>query len=124
MQSPRYLYLLSAQSYGHQGYFKVGISSNYSIRIRQVNQYLPFPVQAVVVVEHKNPHKLEQMFLSEFYQSRIKGEWFCVSPSENINCSECSYRDFKFDLSRQSKALLEKMKAFILENSEGRLVCG
>lgn len=115
---PKYVYLISAEGYGPFGFLKVGVSCDYASRIKHIQNHTPFPVCTIVVVMDSDPLSLESKVLNEFKTHRIRGEWLYVSPSESIDCSKCSHRDFMSDLGVQSRKLKENIKNYIINNSD------
>ena len=121
-RKPKYVYLLSTESYGHSGFIKVGITCDYVGRIRQVSNTTPFYISPLIVVEVDNPSDVEASVLEKFKQYRIKGEWFYIKPSDGLDPSMCSFREFMDDFTDQSKLLERKMKRYLKSRPGARVV--
>lgn len=122
MPEPNCVYLLSGYSYGHSGFFKVGITSNLRERVRQISRSVPFEISLSVAVRDENPLQLESDFIGKYGHYLVKGEWFCVLPSLKIDPSKCSFREYMKDFLRQSKSLEKVMKNdLVLMSSGGKI---
>ena len=119
---PNCVYLLSAKSYGHSGFFKVGVTSNIKDRFNQIKRNVPFEMAVAVIVGDKNPLQLEADFLEKYKYIGIRGEWFYVQPSENIDPTSCSFREYMRDFHNQSSRLEKEMtESLISMSSEGKI---
>lgn len=110
---PKYVYLLSTESYGHNGFIKVGVTCDYKKRIKQIDNTTPFPISAILIAECDDPLYIESKVLKKFKANRIKGEWFYVKPSLDIDCTKCTHKDFMRDFMRQSRLLEAEMSNYL-----------
>lgn len=63
-------------------WYKIGKSSNASIRVTDLGVLLPFRIEVVAVWKTNNYHQLERDLHLKHAANRINGEWFSFSKEE------------------------------------------
>jgi len=63
-------------------YYKIGRSSNFAVRERQLTTKLPFHVEIVHTIYSKDSVSVERLWHERFRHLRIRGEWFLLSEAE------------------------------------------
>ncbi|MEM8723329.1 MAG: GIY-YIG nuclease family protein [Cyanobacteria bacterium P01_G01_bin.39] len=60
------------------GYFKIGKTTNLSIRSQQISLQLPFKVTLVHSISTNNIDEAERYWHTKFKSKRLNGEWFAL----------------------------------------------
>jgi len=61
------------------GYFKIGISTNYKKRLKQIQDGLPFDVSLLLVCqvpERLHADFIEKALFEKYWGNHLRGEWF------------------------------------------------
>lgn len=79
---PGHVYLIGSRKFH---WFKIGKSSNATIRVNQLGILLPFPIEVFAVWKTSAPSVLEYQLHQKYAANRINGEWFSFT-AEEVNC--------------------------------------
>jgi hypothetical protein len=69
------------------GHYKIGRSSNFSVREHHLTLKLPFPVEIIHLINATDAKEVEQFWHAHFSHKRTRGEWFSLTDED--------VRDFK-----------------------------
>lgn len=73
-----YVYLLGSRQFG---WYKIGMSKNAEIRIKNIGILLPFKIEVFAIWKSDNARALEAAFHGKWSSAAINGEWFSFSDS-------------------------------------------
>jgi len=76
-----HVYLIGSRQFK---WYKIGKSSNATIRISDLGILLPFKIEILAVWKSENYHQLERDLHKKYEEHHINGEWFAFS-NEQIN---------------------------------------
>lgn len=68
-----YVYLIGSKLFR---WYKIGKSSNASIRVSQLGVLLPFTIEVVAIWKVENHHEVEKLLHEKYQDHKINGEWF------------------------------------------------
>lgn len=74
-----HVYLIGTRKYG---WYKIGKSSNATIRVTHLGILLPFRVEVIAIWKANNHHELEKLLHEKYDLHRINGEWFGFSEQQ------------------------------------------
>lgn len=122
MKPLKYVYFISCQGYGYDGFFKLGVTSDYKRRYSEISKNIPFFTVLSCVVEHSNPLDLEYKAFEEFKTNIFKGEWFYTIPRKCFMSEDLSYRDYMDQFMREHKLFETKVINFLCRECNGRII--
>lgn len=74
-----HVYLIGTRKFN---WYKIGKSSNASIRIADLGILLPFRIEVIAVWRVENHHAVEQLLHERFEANRVNGEWFTFGANQ------------------------------------------
>lgn len=74
-----HVYLIGSKDFH---WYKIGKSSNATIRVSELGILLPFKIEVIAVWKSVNHHELEQNLHAMFEGNKINGEWFSFTDLE------------------------------------------
>ena len=114
----RHVYFVQAD---HNGPVKIGISSNFKQRIRDLQSMCPYAVRVLATKDGQQRHEL--WLHRKFKSSRLKGEWFAPTEELFTFISELKKKTFEWpeaDVAFESLCKETKLSRIILRGRRKR----
>lgn len=77
----KYIYLIQSLE---NSYYKIGISKQPNLRIKQLNTGNPSPTKLIDVYESEIANKIERILQRRYSYAKRQGEWFDLSISIEV----------------------------------------